>query len=130
MSVLDQNGRIQALGSLARWRLTSHALYYKIPYPSSLTSDYVIYGCYLKLLIPFEPIGQMIILPNSVGKIEVPRLQQRTGHHKFPSKLEKRPGKRVILTKHTHCLVSDTRHLLSANLPHLKTLKHYLFLDW
>ena len=32
MSVLDQNGRIQALGFLARWRLTSHALYYKIPY--------------------------------------------------------------------------------------------------
>ena len=31
MSVLDQNGRIQALGFLARWRLTSHALYYKIP---------------------------------------------------------------------------------------------------
>jgi hypothetical protein len=29
MSVLDQ---IQALGFLARWRLTSHALYYKIPY--------------------------------------------------------------------------------------------------
>ena len=32
MSVLDQNGRIQALGFLARWQLTSHALYYKIPY--------------------------------------------------------------------------------------------------
>ena len=32
MSVLDQNGRIQALGFLARWRLISHALYYKIPY--------------------------------------------------------------------------------------------------
>ena len=32
MPVLDQNGRIQALGFLARWRLTSHALYYKIPY--------------------------------------------------------------------------------------------------
>ena len=31
MSILDQNGRIQALGFLARWRLTSHALYYKIP---------------------------------------------------------------------------------------------------
>ena len=31
MLVLDQNGRIQALGFLARWRLTSHALYYKIP---------------------------------------------------------------------------------------------------
>ena len=35
MSVLDQNGRIQALGFLARWRLTSHALYYKIPYLGS-----------------------------------------------------------------------------------------------
>ena len=32
MSVLNQNGRIQALGILARWQLTSHALYYKIPY--------------------------------------------------------------------------------------------------
>jgi len=32
MSVLDQNGRIYALGFLARWQLTSHALYYKIPY--------------------------------------------------------------------------------------------------
>ena len=32
MSVLEQNGRIQALGFLARWRLTSHALFYKIPY--------------------------------------------------------------------------------------------------
>ena len=32
MSVLDQNGRIQALGFLARWWLTSHALYYEIPY--------------------------------------------------------------------------------------------------
>ena len=32
ISVLDQNGRIQALEFLARWRLTSHALYYKIPY--------------------------------------------------------------------------------------------------
>ena len=32
MSVLNQNGRIQALGFLARWWLTSHALYYKIPY--------------------------------------------------------------------------------------------------
>jgi hypothetical protein len=32
MSVLDQNGKIQSLGFLARWRLTSHALYYKIPY--------------------------------------------------------------------------------------------------
>ena len=31
MSVLDQNGRIQALGFLARWRLTSHALHYNIP---------------------------------------------------------------------------------------------------
>ena len=31
MSVLDQNGRIQALGFLARWQLTSQALYYKIP---------------------------------------------------------------------------------------------------
>ena len=31
ISVLDQNGRIQALGFLARWRLTSHALYYRIP---------------------------------------------------------------------------------------------------
>ena len=30
MSALDQNGRIQSLGFLARWRLTSHALYYKI----------------------------------------------------------------------------------------------------
>ena len=43
MSVLDQNGRIQALGFLARWRLTSHALYYKIPYiktGSSTGSDY------------------------------------------------------------------------------------------
>jgi len=35
MSVLDQNGRIQALGFLSRWRLTSHALYYKIPYHST-----------------------------------------------------------------------------------------------
>ena len=32
MSVLDQNGRIRAQGFLARWQLTSHALYYKIPY--------------------------------------------------------------------------------------------------
>ena len=32
MSVLDQNGIIHALGFLARWRLSSHALYYKIPY--------------------------------------------------------------------------------------------------
>ena len=32
MSVLNQNGIIQALGFLARWRLTSHSLYYKIPY--------------------------------------------------------------------------------------------------
>ena len=31
MSVLDQNGRIQALGFLARWRLIIHSLYYKIP---------------------------------------------------------------------------------------------------
>ena len=31
ISVLNQNGRIQALGFLARWWLTSHALYYKIP---------------------------------------------------------------------------------------------------
>ena len=31
MSVFEQNGRIQALGFLTRWRLTSHALYYKIP---------------------------------------------------------------------------------------------------
>ena len=87
-------------------------------------SDYVIYGCYLKLQIPFEPIGQMIILPNSVGKTEVPRPQQRTSPHKFPSKLEKRPGKRAILTKHTHCLVSDSRHLLSANLLHLKNIEN------
>ena len=35
MSVLDQNGRIQALGFLARRQLTSHALYYKIPYLGS-----------------------------------------------------------------------------------------------
>ena len=39
MSVLDQNGKIQALGFLLRWRLTSHALYYKIPYTSPGFSD-------------------------------------------------------------------------------------------
>ena len=32
MLVLDQNGRIQALGFLARWRLKRHAPYYKISY--------------------------------------------------------------------------------------------------
>ena len=31
MSVLDQNGRIQAMGSLAWWQLTSHALNYNLP---------------------------------------------------------------------------------------------------
>ena len=36
ISVLNQNGRIQALGFLARWRLTSQALYYKIPYAASI----------------------------------------------------------------------------------------------
>ena len=30
MSVLDQNGRIQALGFLAWWQLTSHALNYNL----------------------------------------------------------------------------------------------------
>ena len=40
MSVLDQNGRIQALGFLARWQLTSHALYYKIPYTKCYKNSY------------------------------------------------------------------------------------------
>ena len=38
MSVLDQNGRIQAPGFLARWQLTSHALYYNLTYLSILFS--------------------------------------------------------------------------------------------
>ena len=36
MSVLDQTGRIQALGFLAWWQLTSHALYYNLPYDQDL----------------------------------------------------------------------------------------------
>jgi hypothetical protein len=44
MSVLDQNGRIQALGLLARWRLTSHALYYKISYSGLKNVNVLFFG--------------------------------------------------------------------------------------
>ena len=52
MSVLDQNGRIQALGFLARWRLTSHALYYKIPYPGWIWAHYLLAFCHTDSCFP------------------------------------------------------------------------------
>ena len=45
MSVLDQNGRIQALEFLARWRLISHALYYKIIYPEP-SKKFLLWFCF------------------------------------------------------------------------------------
>ena len=56
MSVLDQNGRIQALGFLARWRLTSHALYIL---QNSLTSCQLPFSSH-----PFW-VGLLLHPPNS-----------------------------------------------------------------